>query len=403
VKIKRKTVVSLIAASLACSCGMTAGAGTVNRDMLIRGLLMREDNSSQYRIMEYNTNDDGKVNVLDLCRVIKDSLYGDNYNRQYIRIEPAVPSDTGQMMENLVVPVRIQGNYNGISAVSFNIEYDKKHFIIRDAYASDGGSLTFSKRTGSAQYTASDGRYSREGEFIYFIFSPASEVPASVYNFKLNNIRCVVRENSGVQRTLSSEECPVSTECSFNFMWPVNMPVATTAVTEPPVTEPPVTEPPVTDPPVTTTVTTVTKPPVVTTPKPNDIEYNDIDDLERQVAELIIQDKKQNLGVNAVLHKGLCKAADIRAEELSRLWDADRPGGKSEYQLFHEEVGVNVRGYSQVYIARTTNPSEILSYINKMKYDSFDTSNYRYIGVGHVIAPGTTYGSYWAIYAANVE
>lgn len=398
-KIKRKTVISLIAASLACSCGMTAGAGTVNRDMLIRGLLMREDNSSQYRIMDYNTNGDNRVNVIDLCRVLKDDLYGGDYTRQYIRIEPAAPSDSGQQMDNLIIPVKIQGNYNGVSAVSFNIEYDKKYFTLRDAYASDGGSLTFSKRNGSAQYTASDGRYSSEGEFIYFVFSPASEVPASVYNFKLNNIRCVVQENSGVPRTLSSEECPLSTECSFNFMWPVNMPVATTTVlvTEPPVTEPPVTEPPATEPPVTTTVTT--KPPVIATPIPKDIEYDNIDDLERQVAELIIQDRKQRLGVTVTLNNGLCKAADIRAEELSRKWDASRPDGKSDYQLFHDEVGINVRGFSQLYISRTSNPNELLSYLNQYKPSSFDITSYRYLGVGHVSSPG----EYWVFYVGNVE
>ncbi len=241
---------------MSCSYTMTASAGSfVNGGQLKNGLLIRERNNGNYHIADYNTNDDNVVNVLDLCRVKAGLFTKDKPEKQNIYIKssgPWISDDKSQ----ITVPVQINGNVLGVSAVSFRVAYNSWFFTLTNAYSSNNAKVSFSKGADQVQYSAPGGRnLSSEGYFVYLVFDVASSVPAGKYDIELDDIQAAMNTKDGKVKEISKEECNIDDRLVFDFVR--EEPVITT-VTDPVVTT------------VTTTVTTVpetTAAPVTTVTK----------------------------------------------------------------------------------------------------------------------------------------
>ncbi len=241
---------------MSCSYTMTASAGSfVNGGQLKNGLLIRERDNGNYHIADYNTNDDNVVNVLDLCRVKAGLFTKEQPEKQNIYIKssgPWISDDKSQ----ITVPVQINGNVLGVSAVSFRVAYNSWFFTLTNAYSSNNAKVSFSKGADQVQYSAPGGRnLSSEGYFVYLVFDVASSVPAGKYDIELDDIQAAMNTKDGKVKEISKEECNIDDRLVFDFVR--EEPVITT-VTEPVVTT------------VTTTVTTVpetTAAPVTTVTK----------------------------------------------------------------------------------------------------------------------------------------
>ncbi|MBR3535162.1 MAG: hypothetical protein IKN85_04960 [Oscillospiraceae bacterium] len=254
---KRKSLfLCILAGIMSCSYTMTASAGSfVNGGQLKNGLLIRERDNGNYHIADYNTNDDNVVNVLDLCRVKAGLFTKDQPEKQNIYIKssgPWISDDKSQ----ITVPVQINGNVLGVSAVSFRVAYNSGFFTLSNAYSSNNAKVSFSKGSDQIQYSAPGGRnLSSEGYFVYLVFDVASSVPAGKYDIELDDIQAAMNTKDGKVKEISKEECNIDDRLSFDFYR--EEPVTTT-VTDPVVTT------------VTTTVTTVpetTAAPVTTVTK----------------------------------------------------------------------------------------------------------------------------------------
>jgi len=241
---------------MSCSYTMTASAGSfVNGGQLKNGLLIRERDNGNYHIADYNTNDDNVVNVLDLCRVKAGLFTKEQPEKQntYIKCSgPWISDDKSQ----ITVPVQINGNVLGVSAVSFRVAYNSWFFTLTNAYSSNNAKVSFSKGADQVQYSAPGGRnLSSEGYFVYLVFDVASSVPAGKYDIELDDIQAAMNTKDGKVKEISKEECNIDDRLTFDFVR--EEPVITT-VTDPVVTT------------VTTTVTTVpetTAAPVTTVTK----------------------------------------------------------------------------------------------------------------------------------------
>ena len=241
---------------MSCTYSMTASAGSfVNGGQLKNGLLIRERDNGNYHIADYNTNDDNVVNVLDLCRVKSGLFTKDQPEKQNIYIKssgPWISDDKSQ----ITVPVQINGNVLGVSAVSFRVAYNSGFFTLTNAYSSNNAKVSFSKGADLVQYTAPGGRnLSTEGYFIYLVFDVASSVPAGKYDIELDDIQAAMKTADGKVKEISKEECNIDDRLTFDF---AREEIITTTVTEPEVTT---VETTITTVPETTTapVTTVTK------------------------------------------------------------------------------------------------------------------------------------------------
>lgn len=259
-KSKKNLIMCIIAGIISCSYTLTAGAGSFSDTNILKsGLLISDDGNSSVNLLDYNTNNDNVVNVLDLCRAKRDLMEKYQVTSQYVTIEAAGPWISADN-RSLTVPVKIKGNSLGVSNISFDIKYNDWYFTLADVYASSRGSVSFSKESGNVHYTAPGGvNLTSEGIFVYLVFSTADYVPDAMYNVRLNNIHAAMLEN-GSARELTAEECSSSAKLSFTYGNEKDNPF-----TEPALDEPDITEPPAETTPVTTVVTTVsekvTKPP----------------------------------------------------------------------------------------------------------------------------------------------
>ena len=127
---RKRFFICVLTGILACSSCLTASADSaIDAGKLKSGLLLNERNNYQYNIFDYNTNNDQSVNVLDLCRSKAYVLEKNKKTTQSINISclrPWVTSD-GSI---ITIPVNIKGNTEGVSSLSFYIEYNNWYFLI---------------------------------------------------------------------------------------------------------------------------------------------------------------------------------------------------------------------------------------------------------------------------------
>ena len=205
-KKRKRFFICVLTGILACSGCLTASAdSTADAGKLKSGLLLNERNNYQYNIFDYNTNNDQSVNVLDLCRSKAYVLEKNKKTTQSINISclrPWVTSD-GSI---ITIPVNIKGNTEGVSSLSFFIEYNNWYFKLDSAYSSYG-QVSYSSVNDYVQFTAYDGKnVTEECNIVYLVFSTVPDVPYSTYEFNLSDIQGTVLGSDGNQRELSDEE-----------------------------------------------------------------------------------------------------------------------------------------------------------------------------------------------------
>lgn len=248
-KSKKILKICIFAGIISCSYCLTASAGSFSDVSILKdGLLACDNGISSFNIMDYNTNNDNVVNVLDLCRAKKAVIDRYQVTNQKVSVELSGPWISDDRSK-ITVPVKIKGNRLGISGISFDIKYNDWYYSLSDVYASSKGSVSFSKETGGVLYTAPGGKnLISEGIFVYLVFSPADYVPEAMYNIRLNNIQATMLENNSV-RELTADECSVSAKLSFSYGYEMPSEVSTSVSG-------------------TTTVHSETDVPVTTTDKP---------------------------------------------------------------------------------------------------------------------------------------
>lgn len=205
-KKRKRFFICVLTGILACSGCLTASADSaIDAGKLKSGLLLNERNNYQYNIFDYNTNNDQSVNVLDLCRSKAYVLEKNKKTTQSINISclrPWVTSD-GSI---ITIPVNIKGNTEGVSSLSFYIEYNNWYFKLDSAYSSYG-QVSYSSVNDYVQFTAYDGKnVTEECNIVYLVFSTVPDVPYSTYEFNLSDIQGTVLGSDGNQRELSDEE-----------------------------------------------------------------------------------------------------------------------------------------------------------------------------------------------------
>ncbi|MGN0581197.1 MAG: cohesin domain-containing protein [Oscillospiraceae bacterium] len=205
-KKRKRFFICVLTGILACSGCLTASADSaIDAGKLKSGLLLNERNNYQYNIFDYNTNNDQSVNVLDLCRSKAYVLEKNKKTTQSINISclrPWVTSD-GSI---ITIPVNIKGNTEGVSSLSFFIEYNNWYFKLDSAYSSYG-QVSYSSVNDYVQFTAYDGKnVTEECNIVYLVFSTVPDVPYSTYEFNLSDIQGTVLGSDGNQRELSDEE-----------------------------------------------------------------------------------------------------------------------------------------------------------------------------------------------------
>ena len=205
-KKRKRFFICVLTGILACSGCLTASADSaIDAGKLKSGLLLNERNNYQYNIFDYNTNNDQNVNVLDLCRSKAYVLEKNKKTTQSINISclrPWVTSD-GSI---ITIPVNIKGNTEGVSSLSFFIEYNNWYFKLDSAYSSYG-QVSYSSVNDYVQFTAYDGKnVTEECNIVYLVFSTVPDVPYSTYEFNLSDIQGTVLGSDGNQRELSDEE-----------------------------------------------------------------------------------------------------------------------------------------------------------------------------------------------------
>lgn len=203
---RKRFFICVLTGILACSSCLTASADSaIDAGKLKSGLLLNERNNYQYNIFDYNTNNDQSVNVLDLCRSKAYVLEKNKKTTQSINISclrPWVTSD-GSI---ITIPVNIKGNTEGVSSLSFFIEYNNWYFKLDSAYSSYG-QVSYSSVNDYVQFTAYDGKnVTEECNIVYLVFSTVPDVPYSTYEFNLSDIQGTVLGSDGNQRELSDEE-----------------------------------------------------------------------------------------------------------------------------------------------------------------------------------------------------
>lgn len=222
----KNILMSITAGILSCSFCMTASAGTFSdADVLKRGLLME----SGIKLTDYNTNQDDKVNVLDLCRIKRDAIEESMPKKQYVSLNAVAPWISSDK-STVTVPVKIKGNKLGVSAVSFTVEYNTWYFELTEVYTSAKDSVTFSKNNDRVQYTAGNNENNTiEGYLIYLVFEASPEVPLEKHTVELTDIEYAMIDN-GAARELQSDECSAKAKVSFEFS---RSEASQTPVTEP--------------------------------------------------------------------------------------------------------------------------------------------------------------------------
>ena len=313
-------------------------------------------------------------------------------------MDNAVLSGDGRQLK---VPVYMTGNKEGICNFNTVVKFDRNKFSLTGVergeyegygYVTGNGDNAVFNTNNNVNITA------QSGVIAYLNFEVKNGADQNSYSFELSDIKATKSENWN-QKNI--DKCRKNSEVytyKFDGSAAVTtaVPDVTTAVTTN-VTEPPVatTVTTVTEPPVTTAVK-VTDPPVVTTPARQDDDV-DLEPTEREIIELVNNFRKQNgLGVLSI-SSGLCKAADQRAQELSVLYDAERPNGESIEALFSEN-GVNIMSYSASYNASLSSADAVYNNIIKHRSKTFDNKSFKLIGMGHYYNENTQYKDYWVLF-----
>lgn len=242
-KKRKRFFICVLTGILACSGCLTASAdSTADAGKLKSGLLLNERNNYQYNIFDYNTNNDQSVNVLDLCRSKAYALEENKKTTQSINISclrPWVTSD-GSI---ITIPVNIKGNTEGVSSLSFFIEYNNWYFKLDSAYSSYG-QVSYSSVNDYVQFTSYDGKnVTEECNIVYLVFSTVPDVPYSTYEFNLSDIQGTVLDTDGTQRELSDKEYNSDSATLKYAFSRESAPSVTVTALETTVTDPPETTP----------------------------------------------------------------------------------------------------------------------------------------------------------------
>lgn len=346
--------------------------------------------------------------------------------------------------KRLVVPVYMNKNTIGISGVTMNIKYDSSAFSLVNVRRGDFegyGYITGNRDMAVYMSNNIQNINTSDGLIAYLEFDVLSGISSGTYEFGLYNIKAKTTDKNWTQRELTEEECltqsgaymysfdgsdvtavtsettivttTVSTEPVTTTIITTTIPEPTTVITT--TTPEPVTTvtTTVTPEPTTTTVTTTTPEPtstttVTTTMKPVVTTTTittvlaEIEELEIALADLVNKDREEAGLSTLVMDNNLCVAADIRAKELTELFDINRPNGGSDYDIFRE-TGANVSAYSYVLTAQSTSPAALMRAVRNTKFESFDNPNYNSVAIGHAYDPNTQYGHYWVVYVARID
>lgn len=150
-----------------------------------------------------------------------------------------------------------------------------------------------------------------------------------------------------------------------------------------------------------TTVTTTTEPTTVTTITEPTLPPPDfLGGVEKEIVDLVNQYRMQNSMSALTASENLCKAACVRAQELSVSFEINRPGGKTLDELF-SEYNTSMGSHSYVYTATQTSAGDVMSAIIEGKDSSFDTAYFDKIGVGHYYSASSQYKDYWVIFVGR--
>lgn len=407
-----------LAGALTFSVCLTAGAdGTENAGILKSGLLLNERNNYQYNIFDYNTNDDQNVNVLDLCRLKASALEkyeNPSVDKLSFSMDNAELSSDGNRLR---IPVYMQMNTTGLYSVNAIVKYDTDKFSLTGVTQGDfsGYGYVGGNRDNAVFNTFNNQNiYENSGVIAYLEFDINGGTGSGVYEFKLTDIKAYYSENwnrhevpqdkrndrsevyrysfeSGSVTTTVTEQTTVTTTVTTTAPADTTTAVTTTTPWEPPVTTTTTTP---WEPPVITTTTTPWEPPVTTTEQTQG-DYM-LSDEQQWFIDEVNKFRTSNGKSGITVIKKAFKAADERAEMLSRSFTVDLPDGRNyKWALYDNDI---MPYCISQYINNTASTKEqaFSSYLSSSKSYLLDDSMYDRFAVGHYTDRSGR--NYWAMF-----
>lgn len=121
-----------------------------------------------------------------------------------------------------------------------------------------------------------------------------------------------------------------------------------------------------------------------------------IDEYIKEVVRLVNIEREKNGLAPLKQDSVLCKAADIRAEEIKEVFSHSRPDGSSCFTVLEEFDIRNVYAGENIAAGQPTPAKVVDSWMNSSGHRAnILGSNFTKIGVGYFYDKNSYYGSYW--------
>lgn len=124
-------------------------------------------------------------------------------------------------------------------------------------------------------------------------------------------------------------------------------------------------------------------------------EKDEVSDAEQYAEEMVrlINKERTSRGLSKLAYSPeLCKAADIRVNEITTRYDHVRPNGSQWYTVF-EKVGISYTGVAEnIAYGYSTPASAMNGFMNSaMHRENILNGSYKYVGIGVIEVNGTYY------------
>ena len=200
----KKIISAIIAASAALSCIFSVYADSAGADIKNYILML---SSKAPGISD--TNGNGTIDVLDLCRFKNSIITG-----SAAAVSDALISCDDVIVDyaqrSILVPVVLMENSFGIDATRTKLEYNKEYFSLTGIKPGNiAGSFKFSLSAAEVRYSNDyDFDLDRGGIIFYYELKMENVVPEGIYEFSLCNIAAASYRHNSEGENLTEQQCP---------------------------------------------------------------------------------------------------------------------------------------------------------------------------------------------------
>jgi len=199
----RKIISAVLAASAVFSCIYNVYADSAGDDIKNYILMSGRKNPGIS-----DTNGNGTVDVLDLCRIKQDIIRGKAAVSESLISCGEIIADYDD--RRVLVPVMLSENSFGVDAARTRLLYNREYFTLTDVQVGNiSGGFKFSLSTADVLYSNDyDDDLNRGGILFYYVLEMENIVPEGTYEFSLCNIAAATYHYSSEGENLTEQQCP---------------------------------------------------------------------------------------------------------------------------------------------------------------------------------------------------